>query len=166
VLLKGKAFLAGDYIDTDRIYPSAYLVLFDPETMALHAMEGVDPEFHRKIEGGGIIVAGRSFGTGSAREQAAACLKHAGVRCVVAQSFARSFFRNAINVGLPVLVVPDVAGFARDQDLVEVDLDRATVRNLATGEERSGSLLPALCRDILAVGGAVPYFASRLPGGG
>ncbi len=159
MLLAAKAFVFGDYIDTDRVYPSQFLIRFEPEVMAAHAMEGCDPEFPEKIKQGGIVVAGKSFGTGSAREQAAQCLKYAGVKCLVAESFARSFFRNAVNVGLPLVILPGAGSFAKDGDELEVDAASATVRNLTTGETRRGTPLPPMCQAILAQGGAVAYFS-------
>lgn len=160
MLVTGKALVFGDHVDTDCIYPSAYLGCFDPEAMAEHAMEGCDPGFTKRVERGGVLVAGKIFGIGSAREQAAACLKYSGLGCVVAESFARSFFRNAINVGLPVIAVPDGVEFIRDGDQLQVDVDSAVVRNLSTGEQRSGVRLPPLVLEILAAGGAVRYFAN------
>ncbi len=159
----GKAFVFGDYIDTDRIYPSPYMVFFDPETLAAHSMEGCDETFARRIKeaGGGIVVVGRSFGTGSAREQAPLSLKYAGVKCVVGQSFNRAFLRNSVNIGLPLVIVPEGVSFIGEGHQLEVDLQTATVRNLSNGQSRQGKPLPGLCRDILAAGGAIAYFTGK-----
>jgi 3-isopropylmalate/(R)-2-methylmalate dehydratase small subunit len=162
MLIKNRAFVFGDYIDTDLIYPGIYLGCFDPQMMAKHAMEGFDPEFFGKIQGGGILVAGKSFGIGSAREQAAASLKYAGVNCVAAQSFARSFFRNAVNVGLPLITLPEGVGWIEEGDHLEIDIEKALAKNLTTGEEHRGVPLPFLVWEILFAGGAVSYFKNRI----
>ena len=162
MLIKSRAFVFGDYVDTDLIYPSIYLGFFDPAVMGKHAMEGCDPEFPNKIKDGGIVVAGKSFGIGSAREQAPASLKYAGVGCVAAEYFARSFFRNAVNVGLPMIILPKGVGWIKEGDQMEIDIERALARNLTTGEERQGVPLPSMVWEILSAGGAVNYFKTRL----
>jgi 3-isopropylmalate/(R)-2-methylmalate dehydratase small subunit len=162
MLIKNRAFVFGDYIDTDLIYPGTYLGSFDPQIMAKHAMEGCNPEFVGKIKEGGILVAGKSFGIGSAREQAATSLKYAGVSCVVAESFARSFFRNAVNVGLPLITLPEGVTWIREGDQLEIDVERALARNLTTGEDHRGVSLPSLVWEILSAGGAVSYFKKSI----
>jgi len=123
-MISGKAIKYGDNVNTDVIIPAKYLVLtLDPTELAKHAMEGLDPMFFKKAQGGAIIVAGKNFGCGSSREEAPLALKHAGVKCVLAESFARIFYRNAINLGVPVLECPGISGKVEDGDELMVNLD-------------------------------------------
>ena len=151
-MIRGKAWVYGDDIDTDVIIPGKYLRTKDPRLWAEHAMEGCDPEFARLAEQGDIIVAGRNFGCGSSREQAPLALKGAGVAAVVARSFARIFYRNAINVGL-ALIEADVD--CRKGDTVEVDLAQGRV--MVEGRVYQGSRLPDFLRAILDDGGLVAH---------
>jgi methanogen homoaconitase small subunit len=154
--LKGKAWKYGDNVDTDVIIPGKYLRTSDFKTFGEHAMEGLDPSF--KPAAGDIIVAGKNFGCGSSREQAPLALKYAGISCVVARSFARIFFRNAINVGLPI-VETDVYDAVQKGDVVEVDLDEGKV--IAGGREFGSTRLPGFLQDILSAGGLVAYRRSK-----
>ncbi|MDQ1282788.1 MAG: methanogen homoaconitase small subunit [Euryarchaeota archaeon] len=148
----GKAWVFGDDVDTDVIIPGKYLRTKDARLWAEHAMEGLDPLFASQVEPGDVIVAGRNFGSGSSREQAPRALLGAGVAVVVARSFARIFYRNAINVGL-ALIEADVT--AKKGDIVEVDLERGTLR---VGEEvYQGTKLPDFLREILDDGGLVAH---------
>ena len=149
---KGKAWKYGDNVDTDVIIPGKYLRTADFKTFGEHAMEGIDPGF--RPEKGDIIVAGNNFGCGSSREQAPLAIKYAGISCVVAKSFARIFFRNAINVGLPI-VEADVFDTVRKGGIVEVDLDRGVV--MAGGKEYKSTKLPGFLQEILNAGGLVAY---------
>jgi methanogen homoaconitase small subunit len=152
IMIKGKAWIYGDDVDTDVIIPGKYLRTKDAQVWAQHAMEGLDPEFAAKVQKGDIIVAGSNFGSGSSREQAPRALKGAGVAVVVARSFARIFYRNAINVGLP-LVEADIV--CRAGDVVEVDLAAGTVR---VGEiVYQGTRLPDFLMEILEDGGLVAH---------
>ena len=151
-MIRGKAWVYGDDIDTDVIIPGKYLRTKDPRLWAEHAMEGCDPEFARMVQEGDVIVAGRNFGCGSSREQAARALKGAGVAAVVARSFARIFYRNAINVGL-ALIEADVA--CQKGDMVEVDLAEGLVR--VQGRVYQGTRLPDFLRAILDDGGLVAH---------
>ena len=151
-MIRGKAWVYGDDIDTDVIIPGKYLRTKDPRLWAEHAMEGCDPEFARLAEQGDIIVAGRNFGCGSSREQAPLALKGAGVAAVVARSFARIFYRNAINVGL-ALIEADVV--CQKGDMVEVDLAQGRV--MVEGRVYQGSRLPDFLRAILDDGGLVAH---------
>ncbi len=126
--IRGRIWKLGDNIDTDVIYPGRYLPLLDPAEMAAHALEGLDPEFPGKLAPGDILVAGCNFGCGSSREQAASCLKTAGVACVIAGSFARIFFRNAVNLGLPVIECRGASDAAETGGTAEVDFESGTVR--------------------------------------
>ena len=152
-MIRGKAWVYGDDIDTDVIIPGKYLRTKDPRLWAEHAMEGCDLDFARLVERGDVIVAGRTFGCGSSREQAPLALKGAGVAAVVARSFARIFYRNAINTGLPI-VVSDIPVKAGDQ--VAVDLSQGSIENLTTGEKRSFAPFPAFLQGIIEKGGLMP----------
>jgi methanogen homoaconitase small subunit len=152
MIFSGKAWKYGDNVDTDVIIPGKYLRTADFKTFGEHAMEGIDPGF--KPEKGDIIVAANNFGCGSSREQAPLALKYAGISCVVAKSFARIFFRNAINVGLPI-VEADVFDAVQKGDIVAVDLDRGMV--MVGGKEYGSTRLPDFLQEILNAGGLVAY---------
>ncbi|WP_406662614.1 3-isopropylmalate dehydratase small subunit [Methanolobus sp. ZRKC3] len=151
-MIKGKAWIFGNDIDTDVIIPGKYLRTTDMQVFADHAMEGIDPEFPKKVQKGDVIVAGDNFGCGSSREQAPLALKHAGVSCVVAKYFARIFFRNAINVGLP-LIEADVE--CEEGDEVEINLLEGTV--MVNGKTYQGNKLPDFLLEILTEGGLVAH---------
>ncbi len=155
-MFRGKVWKYGDNVDTDVIIPGKYLRSADFRVFAEHAMEGIDPGF--RPAAGDVIVAGRNFGCGSSREQAPLAIKYAGVSCVVATSFARIFFRNAINVGLPI-VEADVAGAVEKGDIIEVDLDTGCVS--ANGSRYTSTKLPDFLQDILNAGGLVAYRRGR-----
>jgi 3-isopropylmalate/(R)-2-methylmalate dehydratase small subunit len=161
---EGRVWKLGDQVDTDVIYPGKYLPILDPAEMARHALEGVDPEFPGKLRRGDILVAGANFGCGSSREQAATCLKEAGVVCVVAGSFARIFFRNAINLGLPLVECPDAAATVESGDTVSVDFG-AGILKTAKGELRFPAL-PAMVMEILEAGGLIPQVRGKMGGSG
>ncbi|OPY51806.1 MAG: Isopropylmalate/citramalate isomerase small subunit [Methanosaeta sp. PtaU1.Bin060] len=151
-MIRGKAWVFGDDVDTDVIIPGKYLRTKDMSLWAKHVMEGLDPQFAARVQKGDIVVAGRNFGSGSSREQAPRALKEAGVAAVVASSFARIFYRNAINVGLP-LIEADVD--AKAGDIVEVDLLAGTVR---VGERSfRGTKMPDFLLEILQDGGLVAH---------
>ncbi len=151
-MIRGKAWVFGDDVDTDVIIPGPYLRTKNIKELALHAMEGLDPDFAKKVRPGDVIVAGKNFGCGSSREQAPLALREAGVACVVAKSFARIFYRNAINVGLAVMEA-DVE--CREGDEVEVDLAEGTVT--VGGRTFSGTELPDFLLAILQDGGLVAH---------
>lgn len=151
-ILSGKAWKFGDNIDTDVIIPGKYLRTTDMSVFASHVMEGIDPEFSKKVGKGDIIVAGKNFGCGSSREQAPLALKYAGVACIVAESFARIFFRNAINVGLPII---EARIDCKEGDNIEIDLEKGIVRN--NEKTYSATKLPDFLRIILADGGLVEH---------
>lgn len=160
-MIQGKVFKYGDDVNTDVIFPGKYTyTISDPKEMAAHALEDLDPSFIQRVEAGDVIVGGRNFGCGSSREQAAVCLREAGVGAVVARSFARIFFRNAINAGLPVLVCPDAVDALSEGDRVTVDLAAGT---LSHGDRRFAfPALPDEVRGILESGGLIPYTRQRL----
>lgn len=157
----GRAFVYGDDVDTDRLFPGRYLFVADPAGMRKHALEDLDPTFREKVQPGDVIVGGRNFGTGSSREQAVACLLHSGVRAVIARSFARIYYRNAINNGVAPLVCPQAVDGIRDGDLVAIDLAAGTIRNNTRGETYRFEPLPGFLRAILDDGGLVPHLRKR-----
>lgn len=159
--IKGKGVLTGDNIDTDIVIPGRYLVLQDPKELAKHAMEGIDANFPKKVEKGALLVAGKNFGCGSSREEAPVALKYAGVKCVIAQSFARIFYRNSINVGLPVLETKD-ARLIDEGDELEVDVEKGTIKDLTKGIEIKASPLPAFIMEIIKDGGLVEHLRKKL----
>ncbi len=161
-MISGKAVKFGDNIDTDVILPGKYLVLTDPIELAKHAMAGLDPTFPKKVQKGVIIVAGRNFGCGSSREQAPIALKHAGVKCVLAESFARIFFRNAINIGLPVLECRGVSSKVRKGDELVVNLETGLIENRSENSTLQATKLPAFIMEILNDGGLMEHLRKRL----
>ncbi len=161
-MISGKAVKFGDNIDTDVILPGKYLVLTDPIELAKHAMAGLDPTFPKKVQKGVIIVAGRNFGCGSSREQAPIALKHAGVKCVLAESFARIFFRNAINIGLPVLECRGVSSKVRKGDELVVNLETGLIENRSENSTLQATKLPAFIMEILNDGGLIEHLRKRL----
>jgi len=160
--LRGRVWRYGDDINTDVIFPGRYLHLLDPEEMAAHAMEDLDPEFASRVEPGDIVVAGRNFGCGSSREQAATCLLHAGVSTVIARSFARIFYRNAINLGMPIIVSPDIPDRVETGHVLEIDIVSGRLTDLDTGEEMTFEPLPPFVLEIVRAGGLIPYTRRRL----
>jgi len=158
-----KAFKFGDDVNTDAIIPAPYLVTTDPAELAAHAMEGSDqPDFAQKVSKGDVVVAGENFGCGSSREHAPVALVGAGVSCVIAKSFARIFFRNAINIGLPALECPEAVEGISAGDQVEIDLASGTIRNLATGATFQAQPMPGFMQAIFGAGGLVEFARRRL----
>src|SRR4026207_1703712 len=152
--LKGKAWIFGDNINTDIIIPFKFKSRTnDPYEMAKYAMYGFDPHFHKKISKGDIIVAGRNFGGGSSREQAPVALKYAGISAVVAESFARIFYRNAYTIGLPALEIPEIKGKINQGDELEVDVKEFVVENVRTNETFRAREVPQFLRQMLSDGG-------------
>jgi len=154
VKIKGKTWIFGDDIDTDAIIPGKYLRTTDLQVFADHVMEGIDPEFAAKVAKGDIIVAGRNFGCGSSREQAVLAIKYAGIGCVVAASFARIFFRNAINIGLPIIETREEIS-CREGDTIEVDIEDGTIR--VDDRKYTGTKMPDFLLEILMDGGLVAH---------
>ena len=159
--LRGKTIKYGDNIDTDVIIPARYLVSTDEKELASHCMEDLDPEFQQKKRPGDIIVAGKNFGCGSSREHAPLAIKGAGISVVIAKSFARIFYRNAINVGLPIIESPEAASATQEGEELEIDFDAGTIKNLSTGEEFTFPPLPRVAQEIIAAGGIMPFALSR-----
>ena len=156
-MLNGRVWKYGDNINTDYIIPGKYMELTDPLEMATHAMEGIDPEFTNKVRKGDIIVGGSNFGCGSSREHAPLALKHAGVGCILAESFARIFYRNAINIGLPAFECNNISEAVEEGDQVEVDITEGKVHNTTSGAELHFTPLPDFMVEVLNAGGLVPY---------
>ena len=150
--LRGRVIKYGEDVNTDVIIPSKYLAYTNPSDMAKHAMEGIDPSFLEKVRERKIVVAGRNFGCGSSREQAPIALKYAGVEGVVAESFARIFYRNAVNIGLPVLECVSVAEYVDDGSEIEVDMAEGVVRNITKGKVLRGSPTPEFLLRIMERG--------------
>ena len=159
--LSGKVWKFGADVDTDAIIPARYLNTSDPQELAGHCMEDADPSFPARVRPGDIIVAGKNFGCGSSREHAPIAIKGAGVSCVIARSFARIFYRNAINTGLPILECDAVIDAINNGDEVEVDLDLGQVRNLRTGEVFEAAPFPPFMQKIMAKGGLINYIKDQ-----
>ncbi|MCX8187304.1 MAG: 3-isopropylmalate dehydratase small subunit [Nitrososphaeria archaeon] len=159
--IRGRAIIYGDNIDTDIIIPGRYLVLQDPEELAKHAMEGIDPSFPDKARMGAIIVAGKNFGCGSSREEAPVALKHANTKCVIAESFARIFYRNAINIGLPIIEA-SIRNSVEEGDELVVDVISGMIVNETKGITLKGNPLPSLAIEIISAGGLTRYIRKKL----
>ncbi|MEM2281540.1 MAG: 3-isopropylmalate dehydratase small subunit [Candidatus Bathyarchaeia archaeon] len=160
--IKGKAVIFGDNVNTDVIIPSKYLTTLDPNELAKHAMEGLDPKFYERAREGVIIVAGKNFGCGSSREHAPIALKHAGVKCIIAKSFARIFYRNAINIGLPVIECAQILEKTSNGDELLVDLAEGEIVNLTKNLRLQASKLPGFILEIISAGGLVEHLKRRL----
>ncbi|MEM0313006.1 MAG: 3-isopropylmalate dehydratase small subunit [Candidatus Bathyarchaeia archaeon] len=160
--VSGRVIKFGDNIDTDVIIPAKHLVLLDPNELARHAMEGLDPRFYEKARSGIILAAGKNFGCGSSREQAPIALKYAGVKCVIAESFARIFYRNAINIGLPVVECENVSGRIAEGDELIVDLENGFVKNLTKNTTFQVTKLPPFIMQILQDGSLIENLRRRL----
>jgi len=158
---KGKAWKYGDDVDTDAIIPARYLNTSDPEELARHCMEDIDPEFVRQMAPGDFIVAGKNFGCGSSREHAPIAIKHAGIAAVIAGSFARIFYRNSFNMGLPILESESAAAGIETGDELEVDLDSGTVVNLTRKQTHQAEAIPEFMQALLKAGGLMPYVQQK-----
>jgi 3-isopropylmalate/(R)-2-methylmalate dehydratase small subunit len=163
--LKGKVFKYGDNVDTDAIIPARYLNLHEPADLAAHSMEDIDADFINKVKPGDIIVAGNNFGCGSSREHAPVAIKTSGISCVIARSFARIFFRNAINIGLPLLESADAVNDIKASDSVEVDLSSGRITNLSSNKTFTSKPYPDFMMEIVKAGGLVDYTRKKLAGG-
>ena len=160
--IKGKVWKFGKNIDTDVIIPARYLNTSDPEELAKHCMEDADPDFSKKIKPGDIIVAGKNFGCGSSREHAPIALKAAGIGCVIAPSFARIFYRNSFNMGLPIFECDETYSAIREGDEVEVDADLGEIRDLTTGDIFRAQPIPLFMQELIADGGLIPHVLKSL----
>jgi 3-isopropylmalate/(R)-2-methylmalate dehydratase small subunit len=159
---RGRTFAYGDNVDTDVIIPARYLNTIDPAELASHCMEDIDASFVGSVRKGDVIVAGRNFGCGSSREHAPIALKASGVSCVVASSFARIFYRNAINIGLPILELPGAEKLAKKGDELRIDFETGKIENLTTGQKASAQGFPPFMREIMKAGGLIGYVRARI----
>ncbi|CCU79364.1 3-isopropylmalate dehydratase small subunit [Halanaerobium saccharolyticum subsp. saccharolyticum DSM 6643] len=160
--LKGKVFKYGDNVDTDVIIPARYLNSSTPENLAAHCMEDLDENFADEVSKGDIIVGGKNFGSGSSREHAPLAIKYAGVSCVVAESFARIFYRNSINIGLPILEAPAAVQAVEAGDKLEVDIDQGKIKNLRTGETYQAAPFPPFMQEIIKDGGLIEHIKKEM----
>ena len=158
---EGKVFKFGDNVDTDVIIPARYLNSSDPKELALHCMEDIDKEFVNKVSAGDIIVAEKNFGCGSSREHAPIAIKAAGVSCVIAETFARIFYRNAINIGLPIIECKEAALEIKAGDEVEVNFDTGVITDKATGKSFQGQAFPPFMQKIIDCEGLVNYINQK-----
>ena len=158
---KGHVFKYGDNVDTDVIIPARYLNSSDPAELATHCMEDIDKDFIKNVKVGDLIVADKNFGCGSSREHAPIAIKAAGVSCVIAETFARIFYRNAINIGLPIIECPEASRGIEAGDEVEVDFDSGRIRNLTKGTEFKGQAFPEFMQKIIDAQGLVNYINQK-----
>lgn len=159
---KGKVFRYGDNVDTDVIIPARYLNTSDPLELAEHCMEDIDKEFVNNVHKGDIIVADDNFGCGSSREHAPIAIKASGVSCVIANSFARIFYRNAINIGLPILECPEAVNAIESGDEVEVDFDSGKITDVTKNQTFQGQAFPEFMQELISAGGLVNYINKTL----
>jgi len=160
-IIKGKAHTFGKNIDTDQIYPGRYLELVKSEDIALHAMEGADSEFLENYSKGNILVADKNFGCGSSREHAAITLKTIGVGAVISESFGRIFYRNSINLGLPLMVCKGISKFVSEGDKLEIDLEKGIIKNITKNETIKGEKLPKFVLKMMEAGGIKKYYINK-----
>ncbi len=158
---KGTVFRYGDNIDTDVIIPARYLNSTDAKDLAAHCMEDIDREFVKKVKSGDIIVADKNFGCGSSREHAPIAIKASGVSCVIAKSFARIFYRNSINIGLPIIECEDAPDNIKEGDVVNVDFDSGVITNETTGKTFQGQAFPAFMQKIIDSEGLINYINAK-----
>jgi 3-isopropylmalate/(R)-2-methylmalate dehydratase small subunit len=159
--IRGKVIKFGDNVDTDVIIPARYLTSSDPMELARHCMEDLDPTFTRRVTKETILVAGKNFGCGSSREHAPLSIKASGVQAVIAESFARIFYRNAINIGLPILESGEAAREIQEGDEVEIDLEKGLIRNHTTGKTFQAQAFPPFLQEIIAQGGLMNLVKKR-----
>ncbi|HHW57536.1 MAG TPA: 3-isopropylmalate dehydratase small subunit [Clostridia bacterium] len=160
--MQGKAIKYGDNIDTDVIIPARYLNTSDPQELAQHCMEDLDKEFKNKVQEGDILVVGENFGSGSSREHAPIAIKASGISCIIAKSFARIFFRNAINIGLPILECREAVEGIEEGDIVLVDTDNGSIKNLTKGTEFKAQPFPDFIKEIMKYGGLINYVREKV----
>ena len=162
--VKGKVWKFGEDVDTDAIIPARYLNTSDPQELAQHCMEDADATFAEQVKPGDIIVAGKNFGCGSSREHAPLAIKAAGASCVIAAGFARIFYRNAFNIGLPILESPEAAQGSQPGDELEVDLDTGEIRNLTRNTTFTAQPIPPFMQELIKDGGLMGHVAKKIKG--
>lgn len=158
---EGRAFKYGDNIDTDVIIPARYLNTADPAELAEHCMVDIDPTFIDRVEEGDIMVGRRNFGCGSSREHAPIAIKASGISCVIAETFARIFYRNAINIGLPIMECPEASREIKEGDRVSVDFDTGVITDITTGKTYEAEPFPPFMQELISAGGLVNYLDSK-----
>lgn len=162
MVIKGKIHSFGNDVNTDDIIPAVYLDTTEPSELAKHCMVGIDPTFPSKVIFSEIIVANKNFGCGSSREHAPIAIKACGIACVVAASFARIFYRNAINIGLPIVVCPEAAGESNNGDVLEIDTSCGTIKNLTTGKTYTTAPFPEFMQRLISAGGLMEYVREKM----
>ena len=162
MIIRGNAHVFGNDIDTDVIIPARYLNTFDHDELAKHAMEGVEPDFHKKVAKGDIIVGGSNFGSGSSREHAPIAIMATGISLVIARSFARIFYRNAFNIGLPLLEVNEDIDSIKTGTPLEVNLDTGLIKELVTNKVYNAAPIPAFMQELLSAGGLMNYMEKKV----
>ncbi len=162
MILRGKVWKFGDNIDTDAIIPARYLNTSDPEELARHIMEDADKEFPNKVKSGDMIIAGANFGCGSSREHAPIAIKAAGIQAVVAKSFARIFYRNAFNIGLPIFESEDASQKIREGDEIEINADKGIIKNITKKEEYTAKPIPQFMQELISAGGLIEWTKKKL----
>jgi len=162
MILKGKVWKFGINIDTDAIIPARYLNTSDPQELAKHLMEDADKDFPSKVTAGDLITADANFGCGSSREHAPIAIKAAGIQAVVAKSFARIFYRNAFNIGLPIFESEEAPEKISEGDEIEVDADSGIIRNITKGEEYSSKPIPPFMQQLISAGGLIEWTKKRI----
>ncbi len=159
---QGKVIKYGNNVDTDVIIPARYLNTSDPAELAAHCMEDIDKDFVKNVQKGDVMVAGKNFGCGSSREHAPIAIKVSGISCIIAETFARIFYRNAINIGLPILECPKAAKDIEAGDEVNVDFESGVIKNISKGKEYTGVPFPAFMQEIMNADGLVGYIKQQL----
>ena len=162
MILKGRVWRFGDDVDTDAIIPARYLNTSDPLELAKHVMEDADKDFPKKMQKGDIIVAGKNFGCGSSREHAPIAIKAAGLQGVIAKSFARIFYRNSFNIGLPIFESVEASEKIKAGDVVEIDADKGIIRNQTKGEQYAAKPIPPFMQELISAGGLIEWTKRKL----
>lgn len=161
-MIHGKTIKYGNNVDTDVIIPARYLNTSDPKELAAHCMEDIDADFVAKVQPGDIMIAGRNFGCGSSREHAPIAIKASGVGCIIAETFARIFYRNAINIGLPIMECPEAARDIQEGDEVSVDVNTGVIRNLTREKTYQAAPFPEFMQEIIKADGLINYVRERV----
>ncbi len=162
MILNGKTWKFGDDVDTDAIIPARYLNTFDPKELAAHVMEDADKDFPHKLKAGDLIVGGKNFGCGSSREHAPIAIKAAGIQAVIAKSFARIFYRNAFNIGLPIFESVEASDKIKEGDIIEINADIGIIKNLSRNEEYPVKPIPPFMQELISAGGLIEWTKRRL----
>lgn len=164
MILKGRVWSFGNDIDTDAIIPARYLNTSDPQELARHIMEDADKAFPSKVKKGDIIVAGKNFGCGSSREHAPIAIKAAGIQAVIAKSFARIFYRNSFNIGLPIFESAEASEKIKEGDVVEIDADNGIIKNITQGAQYAAKPIPPFMQELINAGGLIEWTKKKIKG--